>query len=174
MATRNASNTGRGLESALEGVFGHYEARGLARIKKVDPPVVYARGQMVAKKNPWLDYSGSWCGRSIHIEAKSRTPAKTKKPDDHWLRIRAKTNGLSERQTNELLAWGKSGAVVVIAWELEGHGLRVFDWTTVRDCDAVGINRLYWAEGVDVEETAIGPDILRTLEMQFGGLKKRS
>lgn len=170
MPTRNASNTGKGFEAALEGMFTLYETKGLARIKKVDPPTAFAGRRLVNKRNPWLDYSGCWRGASIHIEAKSRTPAATKTPDEHWIRLRAKSGGMTERQVDELIAWGKSGAIVVVVWELMGVGTRLFDWSIIHDSDKMGINRMYWAEGVDVEATAMGPDVLRTIERAHGGL----
>jgi hypothetical protein len=152
-------------------MFGHYQRTGAARIEKVDPPMAFGRGKIIAKKSPWLDFFGSWNGSAITIEAKSRTMAPTKLPNDHWIRLRAKSNGMTDRQVDNLIAWGKSGAHSLILWELRGHGVRLFGWEQVRDNDDLGIDRLYWGEGTDVIQTDHGPDILRTLEVEWFGRK---
>jgi len=171
MATKNASNPGTEFEGTLVGMFGHYHETGQARIEKVDPPTGVHNGQVFRKKSPWLDFAGSWRGAAIFIEAKSRTMARTKLPNDHWIRLRAKTNGMTDRQVDNLVAWGKTGAHAFVVWELVGHAVRLFPWELVRDADDVGINRLYWGDGVDVIQTAQGPDILRTIEVAFYGRK---
>lgn len=103
-------NRGTEFERALELVFDQYERQGLARIRKVDPPVKVIGVRKIFLPNPWLDFVGAWNeqgGRMIAIEAKH-----TQEP-----RLGLDTSdGLKIDQWRNAMGWEAFGALVVIAW----------------------------------------------------------
>ena len=146
---------GKQFEADLQQSFDCYRLGGFALIEKVDPPIRVINRRAKQMPNPWLDFSGSWGGQSIHIEAKERQPT-TKRADDCWLPI-GRDDGLTAKQVEQLVAWGESLAVSFVLWNLIGHETRLFNWTQIKELADQGIDRLYWPEGTPVK-TMIGQD----------------
>lgn len=129
-------NTGKDFEKLLEAVFQGYENQGIARIRKVDPPVGIARGKMFLKKNPWLDYAGTWTelgGRSLHLEAKS-----TEEP-----RLELGEGGLTTRQIECLTDWHRYGAAIGVVWHHRGD-VKVITAATLLSAVQMGLKSLKW------------------------------
>jgi penicillin-binding protein-related factor A (putative recombinase) len=113
-------NRGKGLEEYLDILNRGYETRGVARIRKVDPPTrtVVVKGgkpRTFPLPNDWLDYAGTWTergGRMIVFEAKH-----TEEPS---IRIQ-REGGITERQWNNLLRWEAAGAATFVVWEHRGR-----------------------------------------------------
>lgn len=112
-------NRGKGLEEYLDVLNEQYEKRGIARIRKVDPPsrtvTVKGRPRTILMPNDWLDYAGTWKargGRALIFEAKH-----TEEPR---LRI-ARDGGITQRQWENLLAWEAAGAATFVVWEHRGR-----------------------------------------------------
>lgn len=139
---------GKQFEADLEEVWGEYETSGIALIEKVDPPVRMVRRRAIPQPSPWLDYSGSWLGRSVHIEAKERQ-TQTKDIDDTWLPI-GRPDGLTEEQLSWMIKWGSTGAVSFLLWRIQTDQtdeIRLFGWETLKLIEQAGIDRLYWHQG---------------------------
>jgi penicillin-binding protein-related factor A (putative recombinase) len=134
------STTGKDFEKTLADVFAAYERRGVAKIRKVDPPVRVIGGgkfrKIVFLENPWLDYAGTWTefgGRQLIIEAKST--------DDPRLEIGEK--GITETQIDNLLDWHRYGAAVGIVWHHKG-AVRVITSATIEHAKDYGIKSFKW------------------------------
>ncbi len=113
----NWKNDGRRFEKEIEITAGAYEARGIATLEKVDPPMrIFRRGgsvQMIHLKNPFLDFSGVWTarnGRALFIEAKSTS--------GHRLAFNG-GGGLSENQWTAIHRWRSAGAACALVWEFD-------------------------------------------------------
>lgn len=106
--------TGTDFETVLEAVFQGYKNQGIAYVEKVDPPVgVGAKGRVFLKKNPWLDYSGTWTeigGRHLILEAKST--------EDPTLELGE--GGITPRQIEALGKWHRAGAACAVIWHHRG------------------------------------------------------
>lgn len=162
------------FEAYLDRIFKHWRTAGVARIEKTDPPMRIARGKAIHLKNPWLDYFGSWKGRAIAIEAKSRTKAPTKPRDDHWLPLCCKTGGMTEKQITTFLQWDDYQATAVILWQLQGDRqaeTRIFPASLVREVVESGLNRLYWPEGIPMIELDGVPSPFHTIDVGLYGRK---
>lgn len=110
-------NTGKFLEQLITTIGNAYEAHRILKLAKVDPPSFVVRKesryQAFFKRNPFVDYIGSWSkrgGRTLAIEAKS-----TSKPT---LALCCE-GGLRENQYINLHAWQNSGAAVGVLWEYD-------------------------------------------------------
>lgn len=109
----NRGNTGKTFEHELELIFSSLEARRIARIRKVDPPVRIVGGGFARRTiflpNPFLDYAGVRyeSGRAIFLEAKSTAT--------HRLPI-GRSGGVTEEQVRSLRAWARAGAFVGVLW----------------------------------------------------------
>lgn len=108
-------NDGRSLQKEIEMIADEYERRGIARLKKVDPPLkIIGTGihrQTIFLDNPFVDFVGTWTargGRGLFIEAKD-----TEEPT---LKVLVKSGGLTEKQWQALLHWEKAGAACGILW----------------------------------------------------------
>ena len=148
---RNASNDGRGLQTFLDALFLEYERLGIARIRKVDPPVrVFGTGRhrkVVFLKNPWLDYAGVIKGgRAVVIEAKSTGAKSLPIPTDE----KSKSSGIQLHQQEIAIAMQRLGAVAFFLWMHAGDlkivtpamvSAALLTRKSVRWCDAMPIAR---------------------------------
>lgn len=132
-ANTNRHNDGRQFQSLLETIHSAYESRGIARIRKTDPPVRVmgnpAKARVVFQPNPWLDYAGTWGvnnGRAIIIEAKATT--------EPTLRIVGEGMtgaGIKHTQLVNAESWRDAGAAVAFLWHYNAE-IRIFTPAMVR------------------------------------------
>ena len=109
----NRFNDGTGFEGTVIAICEAYEKARRVRAFKVSPPTVVVKGRVIMKKNPFLDFVGSWSerkGRMLMFECKS-----TSEP-----RLPFGSDGISERQLKLLAHWGASGAIAFVLWEYRG------------------------------------------------------
>lgn len=114
----NARNTGKSFEGLLETVCVHYAAKGIMRLKKVEPPTRIIGGghfkRIIFLPNPFLDFVGTWterAGRAVFIEAKSTSEPKLPLGSD---------GGVTAKQVDALRDWHGAGAAVGVLWEVKG------------------------------------------------------
>jgi hypothetical protein len=139
---------GSAFESLVTQVFDAYEAQGLARVRKVDPPtrVVYRgnRPMVIQLTNPFLDFIGPWTerqGRMIMIEAKSS--------DKPRLPFDTTGDGISVEQLANMRSWAAHGAVTGALWQHAGS-VRYVTLQMI-DCHArEGRRSIPWAEAFPV------------------------
>ncbi len=160
----NARNDGRGLQGLVDTIAAAYEERGIARLRKTDPPVrVFGppmKRRVVFLENPWLDYAGSWTvadGRAIILEVKSTT-----EPKMRIIPEGKEGAGIEYHQLVNAEAWAAAGAAVAFLWEHAGE-LRIFTPAMVRAI--TDRKSLRWCDAHKIEQ---GPglivfDFLRTL-----------
>lgn len=129
----NRNNDGRTFQALLEKIHVAYESRGIARIRKTDPPVRVMgppnKARVVFQPNPWLDYAGSWTvndGRMIIIEAKA-----TVEPSLRIIGEGMSGSGISHSQLVNAEAWRDAGAAVAFLWHYAGE-IRIFTPAMVR------------------------------------------
>lgn len=111
MSAANKANDGRAFQDTLVGIFGEYERRGIATIRKIDPPVRVMGGgkarRVIFMPNPWLDFAGTTNrGHAIIIEAKSTSEA----------RLGINDRGIKPHQMEIALRWRGMGAIVFFLW----------------------------------------------------------
>lgn len=130
---KNAANDGRRFQELMDKIHAAYEQRGIARIRKTDPPVRVMGSPMKARvifqPNPWLDYAGSWkanSGRAIIIEAKS-----TVEPTLRILGEGMDGSGIKHTQLVNAEAWRDAGAAVAFLWHYNAE-IRIFTPAMVR------------------------------------------
>ncbi len=116
----NARNNGKTFEALLTRIFTAYEDRGIATLRKVDPPTRVVgkppRQRVIYLENPFLDYVGVQraTGRALFIEAKS-----TMEPRLEIGTEKTEGRGLSLPQINNMERWNQAGAGVCVLW---GYG----------------------------------------------------
>lgn len=132
-ANTNRHNDGRGFQSLLETVNAAYESRGIARIRKTDPPVRImgnpSKARVIFQPNPWLDYAGAWTandGRTIIIEAKA-----TSEPTLRIVGEGMTGAGIKHAQLVNAEAWRDAGAAVAFLWHYNAE-IRIFTPAMVR------------------------------------------
>jgi hypothetical protein len=116
-------NDGRGFQKLLQTVVEAYEVRGVATLRKTDPPVRVlhqpgGRQKVIFLSNPFLDYIGTWTargGQTIVIECKS-----TREPVLRLVEDEKVGAGIKRKQLNAALAWQRGGAAVAFLWEYNG------------------------------------------------------
>ena len=138
----NARNTGKPTESLIETICEEYARQGIARIKKVDPPVRIAGKKVIFLANPFLDYTGSYQGRSIHIEAKS---TKGKR-----LPIN-RPGGITKKQFQAMRDWHRSKAIVFALWEHQRE-LRMLTMEDVAGVVAMGEKSAKWDDAKTIPQ----------------------
>lgn len=130
---KNAANDGRRFQELMDKIHAAYEQRGIARIRKTDPPVRVMGSPMKARvifqPNPWLDYAGSWTvngGRAIIVEAKS-----TVEPSLRIVGEGMSGSGIQHSQLLNAEAWRAAGAAVGFLWHYNGD-VRIFTPAMIR------------------------------------------
>jgi penicillin-binding protein-related factor A (putative recombinase) len=115
MKPSNFRNDGRAWEATVEAILTQYTARGLLRLRKVEPPTRTIGGKGFRKviylPNPFLDYVGAWTeagGRAVFMEAKSTSEDRLPMGG---------SGGLSAGQVENLFNWTNAGAVAFVLWE---------------------------------------------------------
>jgi len=156
----NLEADGRSLQKLIDGICKQYEAGGVARIKKVDPPVRIMGGgrKIVHLENPFVDFIGTWRargGRTICLEAKETREPQLKLVSD---------GGLTERQYKALKHWRQFGAAVGVLWGYHDE-LRFVPFEAIQAQLDSGIKHLKWGNATPVRR---GPgfiiwDFLATL-----------
>jgi hypothetical protein len=118
---RTKLTDGRAFQDELVATCKQYQAQGVLRMRKVDPPVRIMGGgagrQVMFLDNPFPDFIGAWTergGRMVAFEAKS-----TKDPK---LPVGG-TGGVNETQLRNLQHWRAAGAFTFILWQWRGHGV---------------------------------------------------
>jgi penicillin-binding protein-related factor A (putative recombinase) len=138
---RTLKNDGQWLEKDLADCHAVYEAKGIAAISKVEPPVrvIYSHPkQIIMLENPYGDFIGCWtvrAGRNIHMEAKSTS-------DD-----RLPINGASGLRPNQIAAlrrWRAAGAAVCVLWGFQG-AVRYLSLSLIEARLANGAKSILWA-----------------------------
>lgn len=129
----NRHNDGRQFQTLLETIHAAYEARGIALMRKTDPPVRVMgspfKARVIFMENPWLDYAGTWGannGRAIIIEAKATT--------EPTLRIIPEGKagaGIKHTQLVNAERWRDAGAAVAFLWHYNAE-IRIFTPAMVR------------------------------------------
>lgn len=114
---------GQTFERRLELICDDYRRRGLADIRKVDPPTkTFGSGRatrVIHLANPWLDFVGTWTargGRMLQIEAKS-----TEEPTLRILKEGASGSGITYNQQTNARRWAHAGAAVAFLWHHHGQ-----------------------------------------------------
>jgi penicillin-binding protein-related factor A (putative recombinase) len=110
------TNRGRSTERWIELLLTQYEAQGIARIRKVDPPtrtvqIGQGRAKTINLANPFLDFFGTWTareGRAVTFEVKHT--------EDDSLKI-CRSGGITETQWAALRAWRQAGCATFVIWE---------------------------------------------------------
>jgi penicillin-binding protein-related factor A (putative recombinase) len=118
---RSKLTDGRAFQDDLVRTCKEYQAMGVLRMRKVDPPMRVMGGgaarRVIFTENPFPDFIGAWTergGRMVAFEAKS-----TKEPR---LEVGG-AGGLNETQLRNLRHWQQAGAVTFVLWEWRGHGV---------------------------------------------------
>ena len=135
-------NTGKGAEKILETIFLFNErhSNGAVRLEKVDPPTFMAgkgkHRRIGYKKNPYLDFIGSYYGRMIHIECKDI--------DRESLPINVKSgDGIKDSQVESIRRWVNAQCLVAVVWFRRGD----YRWTTgsqVLDAVSLSVRSIGW------------------------------
>ncbi len=132
-ANTNRHNDGRQFQSLLETIHSAYESRGIARLRKTDPPVRVmgnpAKARVVFQPNPWLDYAGTWGannGRAIIVEAKA-----TSEPTLRIIGEGMTGAGIKHAQLVNAEGWRDAGAAVAFLWHYNAE-VRIFTPAMVR------------------------------------------
>lgn len=110
-----SANDGRRFQALLDMICLEYARRGIADIRKVDPPVRVMGGgrRVVFLANPWLDYHGVIAGgRAVAIEAKS-----TSAPILSIVAEDSKNSGIQHHQQASALRLEAMGAAVAYLWQ---------------------------------------------------------
>lgn len=119
--SKASSNDGRTFQATLDMICAEYARRGIADIRKVDPPVrVMGTGKhrrVIFLANPWLDYHGVLAGgRAVAIEAKSTSaPTLAIVPQD------SKNSGIQHHQHQTAMRLEAMGAAVGYLWHFDGR-----------------------------------------------------
>lgn len=146
----NAFNTGKRFENMVSASAAHYQAEGLLRIKKVEPPTRIVGGgqarRVIFMENPFLDWVGAWTerrGRAVFIECKSTGEGKL--PFDG--------NGVTTLQLDAMRNWSNAGAVAFVLWEWKDRikVVPVSIFKAARDAVRIGqgFKHLKWDEVSD-------------------------
>lgn len=136
---KNASNTGMKAEDVIKKhILIPYEEQGIALIEKVDPPSKVFRGKPCFMKNPFLDFTGTWKGNSIQVEAKS---AKANR-----LPIN-KDGGVTKAQWGNMQKWDRHGAIVLLLW-IKDSGVKMFTMCMIHEAIDRGEKSLPWDYGL--------------------------
>ncbi len=128
--------TGTDFQNVLEAVFQGYLNQGIAYLEKVDPPTGISKGRVFLKKNPWLDYAGTWTeigGRALILEAKS-----TESPT-----LELGEGGITGRQQEALTKWHRAGAATAIIWHHRGE-VKVITGATIAAALQMGVKSFKW------------------------------
>lgn len=164
----NAGHTGKDFEREIEQTAGAYNARRIARLQKVDPPVAVIwpmdpktgqkRQRVIFKRNPWLDFAGTWSirgGRTLLIECKSTST--------HRLGLRE--GQLGPEQVHALKAWRLAGAATAVVWRFNGK-CALFIPEMIAEAESRGEKSLAFENGLPVErgDGTLRWDFLATLE----------
>lgn len=108
-------NTGKPFEQQVANIATIYEHGGVLALEKMDPPTfIDGQGQIGYKRNPFVDFIGTWTergGRSIFLEAKSTDVE----------RLAFGTGGITQRQIDALFRWAANGAAVGVLWDCRGN-----------------------------------------------------
>lgn len=138
----SATEHGKWLQDEIARISDDYERRGLARIKKVDPPLriignpFKGKGRVIPLTNPFLDFMGTWtarAGRTIVIEAKS-----TQEP-----KLPFGKGGLDADQWRSIQEWRQAGAAVAVLWGLKGV-IRYVPYEAIRSVMQQGVKHIKW------------------------------
>lgn len=148
----NRSNTGKGFESEIAATAEAYRVRGMATLRKVDPPVRVLwipdkktgerRQRVIFQRNPWPDFSGCWTAngaRSLFVECKSTAT--------HRLGLRE--GQLGPDQVAALVAWRAAGAAVCLLWQWAG-AVALFTPEMILASQSAGAKSLVFADGLHV------------------------
>lgn len=130
------ANDGRPFQDRIVRTAKAYQALGVLKLEKVDPPVRILPGnRIIFMENPWSDFSGilSQDGRMLAIEAKST--------QEHLLPFN-RDGGLTVKQVELLIAWGKAGAISGVLWEMAGTQCCWFSWWTILEAKRDGLKSL--------------------------------
>ena len=148
-ARTNFRNDGRGFQSEITATADAYEQRGIARLKKADPPVrVFWKGgkqQVIFLANPWPDFIGTWTkhgGRMLCVEAKSIESGR--------LKVDA-SGGLSSTQWSAMKSWRRAGAACCVLWRRRGE-VRLYTPEMIQDALASGDRSLVFDAGLPVPQ----------------------
>ena len=132
-ANTNRNNDGRQFQALLETIHSAYESRGIAMLRKTDPPVRVIgspfKARVIFQENPWLDYAGTWGandGRAIIIEAKA-----TSEPTLRIIPEGKDGAGIKHAQLVNAEAWRDAGAAVAFLWHYNAE-VRIFTPAMVR------------------------------------------
>lgn len=146
-------NPGKDFEAVVKLQCGAYEARGLATIRKVDPPSAMrcvGPGQFrpVLLENPFPDFLGAWKqrrGQMIALECKSTAEPRLPCPAD---------NGLKPAQIAALNTWAAAGAMVAVLWEYRTEHaaeMRIVTLEHIDTAKAQGRASIAWADAMPIE-----------------------
>lgn len=144
----SATEHGKWLQDEITRIADDYERRGIARLKKVDPPLriignpFKGKGRVIPLANPFLDFMGAWTarqGRVIVIEAKS-----TQEP-----KLPLGNGGLDSDQWTLLNRWRGAGGAVGVVWGYK-HELRFVPFEAIRSQLGAGVKHLKWEHATPI------------------------
>lgn len=121
---KTTKTPGQDFERRIKEICDLYELKGLARIKKVDPPTRILRipgkaPMTIQLESPYLDFLGTWQergGKMVTIECKS-----TEEPRLAVLAAKQKGSGIKHQQLLNAFAWEHAGAAVGFLWHHNGE-----------------------------------------------------
>ena len=156
MMRTNHFNTGKAFEAEIERVLIQYQASGILRMKKVDPPLRYiGPGKVLHLANPFVDFVGCWTergGRMVVMECKSTKRKMQGIELDIGIqrepRLPLGDDGLTDRQVDALRHWSAAGAVAFVLWRHGDTDTMLLPWPAIRAVAAAGQRRhLLWSDG---------------------------
>lgn len=127
------ANPGADFERKMAGTFAVYERRGIATMRKVDPPTrtIYAgkgpvkRAMVIQLESIYLDFTGAWTeygGQMLMVECKSTAEPRL------CIRLNDEGAGIKWKQVQSAARWEASGAAVCFLWEHQGEVRLLTTW----------------------------------------------